>query len=791
MKYSLFFLCFFLYFAGIAQEDMSVLYKDSPSIEGTEAYLPSPYVTAGNRIYMVGHQDGSFPDLGWHIPGEMGGIWNHPIKLMDGFDATIKTGQEVFALDEASQFINFPTANKHIFEVTEDLEVERWQFVPDDTEGIVVQYILQNNSAEEIDLDFSFLGHFDLRPTWLGEETNMINAVDTIWYQKEQHLVMAKDVKNPWFALYGSDSNSEGNNAKPSDSSKPGELTYSIQLPAGEKKILSFFITGSYNSAEAAIETFDSLKQNYPALIKEKQQRYQKLEERSRLRIPDERLQQTFEWLKYNSDWLVRTVPEIGSGIGAGLPDYPWWFGVDSEYALQGYMAVGQVEPVYNTIQLLDSVSNAVNGNGRIIHEMSTNGYVFNKGNINETPQFATLIWEIYKWNGDREFLQKYYPTIEKGLDWLLTEKDENKNLFPDGFGMMEIHGLDSEMIDVAAYTQKAFADASKMAAELDKTSASKHYDSIAAVLKERIRTQFWSEDHNSFADFIGTDEQALRLIEDAIVRADTLNKPWAVKELKQTRKFIQDNPSAEAKPFVLHHNWVVNTPMEMKIADTIQARKALATAEKFVNPFGVFVTGIDRDSLAGTDEGSFKGSKAFSYTGAVMTLPTGVQAIAENNYGNPDKALDYLQRMTRSFSYALPGSMYEVSPDYGMVVQAWNIYSFAVPIIRQFFGVDPMASEKKVTITPLMPSSWDEASLENVLIAENEFDIFYTKKDGRLSIEIIQKDPTWTLVLELSETTFPGLNILKSTVPSEEIENAKRFTSKGKSLVIEASYPE
>ena len=36
---------------------------------------------------MVGHQDGSFPELGWHIAGEMGGIWDHPIKLMDGFDA--------------------------------------------------------------------------------------------------------------------------------------------------------------------------------------------------------------------------------------------------------------------------------------------------------------------------------------------------------------------------------------------------------------------------------------------------------------------------------------------------------------------------------------------------------------------------------------------------------------------------------------------------------------------------------------------------------------------------------
>jgi glycogen debranching enzyme len=345
-------------------------------------------------------------------------------------------------------------------------------------------------------------------------------------------------------------------------------------------------------------------------------------------------------------------------------------------------------------------------------------------------------------------------------------------------------------MIDVAAYTQKAFADAAKMAEILEKPETSKFYDSIAGELKDRIRTKFWSEDHNSFADFIGNDEQAFRLIDDAIVRADTLNKPWAVKELKQTSKFIQENPSEGDKPFVLHHNWVVNTPMEVKIADSLQAKKALATAEKFVNPFGVFVTGIDRDSLAGQDEGSFKGSKAFSYTGAVMTLPTGVQAVAENNYGNPDKALDYLQRMTRSFSYALPGSMYEVSPDYGMMTQAWNIYSFAVPIIRQFFGVEPMASEKKITIAPLMPTSWDEASLENVLVADNELSLNYTKKDGLLRWEITQLNDYWELSLDLSKSKLPNFKILKSSA-SEELKGVRIFKTRGNKLIVEASYDE
>ena len=54
----------------------------------------------------------------------------------------------------------------------------------------------------------------------------------------------------------------------------------------------------------------------------------------------------------------------------------------------------------------------------------------------------------------------------------------------------------------------------------------------------------------------------------------------------------------------MLHHNWVVNTPMEMGIADPEKAVLALETARNFVNPFGMFVTGIDRDESAGADEG-------------------------------------------------------------------------------------------------------------------------------------------------------------------------------------------
>ena len=760
-------------------ESIGELLSESPSLEGKAEYLASPYVTAGDRAYLVGHQDGSFPELGWHIPGEMGGIWSHPIKLMDGFDLQLAIGGKKVPPEGKRRFVNYPMANALYWEPDgQPLRIARWQFAPDGQPGVVVEYAFENTGGEPLQLEVALTGHADLRPTWLGEETGMHDSRDQAAFDPDLGAWVVKDSANPWYVIFGA------GQAPASHETLPGSpyaglgtsarLTYALEVPAGTRKLLRMVVAGSSQSESEARNTARTLLEKAPLLLAEKRDRYAGLARQSKLSVPDTTLATTFEWLKYNADWMVRTVPGLGTGISAGIPDYPWWFGADSEYALQGYMAVGQTRPVLETIRLLDSVSEAVNGNGRIIHEMSTNGKVFNPGNINETPQFASLIWQVYRWSGDRAFLERYFPTVRKGLQWLASENDANRNGYPDGFGMMEIHGLDSEMIDVAAYTQAAYADASAMALELGEAELADEYARRAAELKDRINREFWSEPFASFADFLGTDAQALALIEDAIVRADTLNKPWAVAELEETRRAIRQNPSKGVRPFVLHHNWVVNTPMEIGIADTDRALKGLDTAREFTNPFGLFVTGIDRDASAGQDAGSFKGSKVFSYTGAVMTLPTGVLAVAENNYGRPDRALDYLLRMCRSFSYALPGSMYEVSPDYGMISQAWNLYSFAIPVVEQFFGIDPMASRKHIRVAPQMPAGWNEASLENVAVADNAISVYYRRQaDGRIHLKVVQSAPGWTLEVPVGGGALESLEIVsgdKTDGPAGEI---------------------
>lgn len=90
---------------------MALWIIDSPSIGGKTDDINGSIVTADDPVFMLGHQNGSFPELDWHIIGEMGGIWNHPIKLMDGFDIELNEGQTSYKQDVAS-LENVPVADK-------------------------------------------------------------------------------------------------------------------------------------------------------------------------------------------------------------------------------------------------------------------------------------------------------------------------------------------------------------------------------------------------------------------------------------------------------------------------------------------------------------------------------------------------------------------------------------------------------------------------------------------------------------------------------------------------------
>jgi glycogen debranching enzyme len=318
---------------------------------------------------------------------------------------------------------------------------------------------------------------------------------------------------------------------------------------------------------------------------------------------------------------------------------------------------------------------------------------------------------------------------------------------------MMEIPGLESEleMIDVATYTQQALQSAASLARALNEPGTATTYQALADELKTRINKEWWNPDASSYGDFRGTTKEALPILMAALVRSDTLGKSWAVAELRKTQEHLYKLRTQASIPHVIYHNWVVNTPLETGMADRDKALAALQRSKSYENPFGVFVTGIDRTNEP--DSVVLKSrKKTFSYTGAVMTLPTGVQAVAAARYGDPEQALEYVSKLCRSFSYALPGSMYEVSPDFGMITQAWNIYGVAVPIINHFFGIQPRAYEKSISISPNLPRHWTDVSIENVKVGDNTVSLSIVVKDDHKEYYIQQTHDDWHVLVDVKK---------------------------------------
>lgn len=289
---------------------------------------------------------------------------------------------------------------------------------------------------------------------------------------------------------------------------------YSLSVdPHSTSSILTFVIAGSTTDQNAAVNTYRYLAKNHASLLARQRARYASIIDRARVRIPDQRLQEVYNWVRVNTEWLVREVPGIGRGLGGGLTEYPWWFGTET-YSLQALIATGDFDLAKQTLRLLKDQSTKANGNGRIVHEVTTNGAVSNPGNTQETAQFILTVGKLCDWTGDLDFAREMYPAMKMGINWLLTDMDQNKNLFPEGYGIMEVYGLNAELIDVAVYTQQALEATAHIAGILSEPGAAQRYQQLASQLERRINESFWVEEEGSYADFYGTKAQAISATE-------------------------------------------------------------------------------------------------------------------------------------------------------------------------------------------------------------------------------------------------------------------------------------
>ena len=706
-----------------------------------------PYVTAGDRTYLIGTQDGNFPDMGQHVQGEMGGLWLPPIKLIDAFQARIAeagTNDEI-PLAKSEEMIAYPYGNRFVYgRVLDAVDVERFQFTPDRRPGLVVQYLFKNSSDRARTLRLDWFVKTDLRPGWFADHVGIKDGQDLVEWRADKGVFVARDADHPWFCVWGAVSSTDARRIErppPVQTMGRGVTTasgHSVTVDAHSTATLTFVISGSTTSQSDAVSNYTYLSEHHDELLAQKAAYYGSLINRARLRIPDSRLQEVYDWSRINMQWLVRDVPGIGRGLSGGFMEYPWWFGTET-YSVQALVASGDFDLARQTLRLLRNQSDKANGNGRIVHEITSDGAISNPGNTQETAQFVLTVGKVFQWTGDREFAREMYPALKKSIDWLLGEMDHDRNLFPEGYGIMEVYGLNAELIDVAVYTQQALGAAARIAEVLNDTDARDRYRRLAADLKDRINQKFWIEQDGSYADFYGSRSQAISAAEGAIRQIGLENADKLTQRNKdQIAHYQQLKAEISAMPegnrgWITNKNWVIATPMETGIAPPARAIPLLDKIRRENSgEYGPYLSAVDRQ--------------------AMMTIATGVEAVAEANYGRTEQAMWYVERIVQTFNRVTPGSISEMMPDYGCFTIAWTSYGIVMPLIEHIFGIRPDAPDKSIVFEPHLPAGWEDISIENLPVGDNVVAFSRTRTEAGITYTIDARDSGWSFFLRIKD---------------------------------------
>jgi hypothetical protein len=148
--------------------------------------------------------------------------------------------------------------------------------------------------------------------------------------------------------------------------------------------------------------------------------------------------------------------------LGAGWPDYPWLFGTDGEYTAFAAVAAGQFDPIRAHLRAVRQVSDVVDDrSGKVVHDVVSDGSVYfgangDPGNTDETAKFPSAVALVWRWTGDRSFLDEMYDFSVRNMRHVAGTLDADDDGWPEGLGNVERSGMGVEKLDNTVYTSAA-----------------------------------------------------------------------------------------------------------------------------------------------------------------------------------------------------------------------------------------------------------------------------------------------------------------------------------------------
>jgi hypothetical protein len=408
----------------------------APELSVSQRLPDRRYDVAGERARTIGFEDGRFYANGWHITGEMGGVWTEPLKLVDG----VWFGIDGEWVGPATQFTSGWGYAKLDLPPAAGLTLQRTDFVPDGHRAALFGLKMTNPGATSRTVTVKVDAHSELMTEYpwafSGPEHNASqNLPDSAQYDAASGALVFRDqgklphdnapvhdyaalvasTMTPAEGETGASPNEyrgpQGTNVcigeerpilcddGPFGKGKGGQLRYEVTVPAGASRTLWVAAAGSDKGPAAARAELEGALDDPGGQLSAKIAERERWGRFTQLELPaDQRLAAAVDWGKQNILDLTRVAEDLqirwtnqgkefpppqGSvararWVGAGFPDYPWMFATDGEYTAFASVAVGQFEAIEDHLRALRQISDILNDrSGVVTHEVISDGSIW------------------------------------------------------------------------------------------------------------------------------------------------------------------------------------------------------------------------------------------------------------------------------------------------------------------------------------------------------------------------------------------------------------------------------
>jgi hypothetical protein len=727
----------------------------APELSTNDRLQDRRYVTAGQRAYVMGFEDGNFYAQGWHITGEMGGVWTQPLKLVDG----VWFGVDGQWVGSAKRFTSGWGYARMKFARRGDLSLSRTDFAPDGRRGALFGLHIRNRGATRtvpvtVDVHSELMYHYPW--TWTKPGAGEYNLADTGSYDGTAGALTFRDqgTSHPsagphdWAAMVASTRRPAGGETGPGhfgpqgeggvdicqDENVPderkakscddgpfgkgagGQLRYDVRVPAGRTRTLWIAVAGSETGPAGARTELGRLLEAPGATLARTVARRERLARWSRLSLPaDPLLAQAIDWGKQNlrdatqaaTGLRIRDVDE-GKGypselgrvpkarwLGAGYPDYPWLFATDGEFTAFASVSVGQFGPIMDHARALRDVSVILNGDsGKVAHEVVADGSIY-FGNLRHA--------------GNTDETAKFPSMV--ALIWRWTGDDAFRDDLYD-FARRNMEYIYANLDKDGDGWPEGLGNVERGGMGEEKL------DNTVSTIRGLLDLADMARAKGDTA----TATSSVTRARDLLARFDTT---WWMPDHRQYADSLDDPGNVR----VQQRHWIGVTPMEIELTDERgRAVPGLASYENGVTALA------ERETACYS--GEFPLNRGLYHTGCgggpegkgetdVFSLNTAVMAVGEGNYGRLGPAhqrryTDANRELMLPLPDEQPGVMPEIAPSppprgrnidrctrcRSMVLQAWGNYGTMWPVIHQQLGVRPDLGRDRLTVVPQVPTA-------------------------------------------------------------------------------------